>query len=240
MSKINLQLYSVAEIIKNDVLGTLTKLSEMGFTGVEFAGYYGFSAEKMKEELDKRNLTPVSTHLGIDALSDNLKGEIDYIKKVGAKHIVCPWLDISSYDKTMTFAEKINEIGRICREEGITLSYHNHAFEFETHNGKTFLDIFFENTNPDYVKAELDTYWVEKGGFNAYEYVEKYKERSELVHLKQYRPGADDVDADDGVLDFNKIIELSGGCTGIYEQEGLNENELFRIEKSCKYLIKEL
>ena len=53
MSKINLQLYSVAEIIKNDVLGTLTKLSEMGFTGVEFAGYQGLSAEELKHRCDE-------------------------------------------------------------------------------------------------------------------------------------------------------------------------------------------
>ncbi|EAE5404739.1 sugar phosphate isomerase/epimerase, partial [Listeria monocytogenes] len=61
-AKIALQLWSVKEACEDDFFGTLEKVAEMGYDGVEFAGYYGKSASEIKAKLAELGLEVAGSH----------------------------------------------------------------------------------------------------------------------------------------------------------------------------------
>lgn len=240
MKNINLQLYSVAPLLKNDFFGTLDKIAQIGYTGVEFAGYYDIDAKTMKKELQKRNLKAVSSHVSFQLMEEDLKKELDYLKELGCDQIVCPWTDMNTLEKAKEKADILNRIGESCYKEGLALSYHNHAHEFAAENGVTCLDYLYENTDPRYLKAQIDVYWVAMGKQDPYEYVKKYADRMNLVHLKQFRDFTN-VDAPDGTIDFKKVIDLTNQAVPVYEQENLTcENGILSITRSFEHMNKVL
>ena len=86
--KFAVQLYSVRDHINDgkDMLDVLGKVKEIGFDGVEFAGYFGLSAEELKARCDELGLTVVGSHLGLDDfLPENLEKTLNYGKTLGAK-----------------------------------------------------------------------------------------------------------------------------------------------------------
>lgn len=91
MAKISVQLYSCKDATKEDFLGTLKKISEIGYQGVEFAGYGDISADVMKKTLDELGLCASGSHVGLDELKNNLDYHIEYNKTLGNKYLICPW-----------------------------------------------------------------------------------------------------------------------------------------------------
>jgi hypothetical protein len=81
--------------------------------------------------------------------------------------------------------------GAKLHEAGITLCYHNHDFEFEILDGKYGLDWLYQSTNAQYLQAELDTYWIQKGGANPVEYLKSHAGRVPLLHIKDMTADGD-------------------------------------------------
>jgi sugar phosphate isomerase/epimerase len=69
-------------------------------------------------------------------------------------------------------------------DAGLTFSYHNHSFEFVRFGKRTGLDLLYEESDPRYLQAELDTYWIQHGGGDPADWVRKMKGRMPVVHLK--------------------------------------------------------
>ncbi|GAG48180.1 unnamed protein product, partial [marine sediment metagenome] len=91
---IALQLYSVREDCQKDVAGTLKAVAEMGYEGVEFAGYHGSSAEELRKILDDVGLKVVGSHLRLSVLQgDELAKTIEFNKALGNKRLVIAWHD---------------------------------------------------------------------------------------------------------------------------------------------------
>jgi MIP family channel proteins len=110
------------------------------------------------------------------------------------------------------------------RERGIDFAYHNHAFEYEKFDGKTGLDILFDNTEKHLVKAEVDVYWVKVGGEDPVERINKLGDRCILLHLKDVGAGAEHKFAEvgTGILDFAAILAAAkkvGVKYGVVEQD---------------------
>ena len=70
--KIGLQLYSVREDMQKDFEGTLKKVKEMGYDGVEFAGLYGKTAAEVKAICKEVGLVPISAHIPFVDMIKNL------------------------------------------------------------------------------------------------------------------------------------------------------------------------
>ncbi len=216
--KINLQLWSVKDDTAADFFGTLEKVAKMGYTGVEFAGFGGIAAEDMKKKLDELGLEGVSAHVPYDQLTNHLEETIAYLKTIGASFIVCPGAEVNSVENAKKIAAEFNRIGKICKENGLRFGYHNHDFEFKTDNGQYPLEVLFENVDPEYVIQQPDVFWVQYAGLDAVEYVRKNKDRCPIIHLKQIR-GKDNVDAQDGTIDFAEIKKICSDAVFVYEQE---------------------
>ena len=186
---IALQLYSVRDDMKKDFKGTLTKVKEMGYQGVEFAGLFGHSPSQVKAMLDEIGLTPISAHVAIDEILADIPKVISDYRTVGCRFIAIPWLveerrpGNPRYQQTI---EDIKAIGEEANKQGLTLLYHNHDFEFKKLNGEYLLDILYKDIPEDLLKTQIDTCWANVGGEDPAEYLRKYKGRSPVVHLKDF------------------------------------------------------
>lgn len=189
MKKFNvgLQLYSVREAMENDMDGTLKAVKEMGYDYVEFAGYFGKTAEEVKALLDKYGLTAISVHQAIDLFENEGKAAVDYLNTIGVKYAAIPWYDKNQFhtnwDNTVA---KFAEVSKLLNDGGIQLMYHNHDFEFEKIDGEYILDKLYATLDAKTLMPEIDTCWVHYAGVNPAEYVKKYAGKIKVLHLKDF------------------------------------------------------
>ncbi len=183
------QVYSVRDDAKADLRGTLTKIKEMGYDGVEFAGLYGYSASDIKAICQEVGLVPISAHVPyLDMLADP-QGVLGTYAEIGCKYVAVPYLNPEYRPGTDAFPEVIKNIamlGKVAKELGMTLLYHNHDFEFMKLDGKYALDILYDEVPAEYLQTELDMCWVNVGGEKPAEYLLKYTGRAPVVHLKDF------------------------------------------------------
>lgn len=223
---IALQLYSVREACAEDLPGTLKAVAEMGYDGVDFAGYYGYSAQELKRMLDDLGLRVAGTHIAIDTLlGDNLQATVAFNQVLGNRFLIVPGLPEeyrSSHDAWRRTAALFNEISRRLEPYGMYTGYHNHFIEFEEVDGETAWDVLAKNTDPRVV-LQMDTGNCMHGGGDPLAYIERYPGRSLTVHLKEYAAGYDKALIGEGDTDWKRLFDLCETIGGtewyIVEQE---------------------
>jgi sugar phosphate isomerase/epimerase len=240
-SSIAVQLYTLHSECEKDFYGTLEKVAKLGFEGVELAGYWGKEAEELKLTLDRLGLKAISSHVSLDNLENNLVAELAYLKTLDCNNIVCPYLQDNQRDDYHALASKLNDIGIKCQQEGISLSYHNHEFELDKDGDKTYLDILFSETSPDFVKGDLDVYWLTFAGEDPIQWMERYSNRLSLLHLKDMTTDEEKTFAELGTggVDIQAIVEKSKQVNIewlIIEQDKCKRSPLESIEQSINYL----
>ena len=190
MGKIGLQLYSIKEAAEKDLLRTLEKVAEMGYSGAQFAGFFDHSAEEVKAKLDEVGLVPAGAHVSIEQLQNDFEATLTYHKTIGNDVLIVPGLPESmrttaaDYKRT---AGLLNEIGKNAHVAGFSIGYHNHDFEFDTFDGKTGFDSLFENSEPNYLKIELDCFWAAYTDNDPLKVIEKYRDRIVSLHIKDLK-----------------------------------------------------
>lgn len=187
--KTALQLYSVRDEMETDFFKTLTLVKEMGYDGVEFAGLFDNEPAAIREFLQKLELTPISAHVPLQELKDDLEKAIEDYTQIGCRYIAVPYLTEELRPGTDGFVptiEDIRKIGERVKQAGIQLLYHNHDFEFVKLGDEYGLDVLYASTTPDQLATELDTCWVNVGGADPAEYIRKYAGRAPVVHLKDF------------------------------------------------------
>ena len=128
-----LQFYSVRDEAEKDFFGTLEKIKEMGYQGVEFAGLFGHSPAQIKKECERIGITPISAHVPLDDMIADIEGTVKAYKEIGCEYIAVPYVTeerrpgAEKFDETV---EYIKKIGEECNKNDMTLLYHNHDFEF--------------------------------------------------------------------------------------------------------------
>lgn len=207
---IGLQLYTLRDETAQDFRGTLRKVAELGYEGVEFAGYGDIPAEEMKTLLQELGLQAIGSHVGLHLLREDLQKEIDYLKTIGAKYMMCPYVspeDRSSAEDWKSLFAFLEDVGTEARKQGLVFGYHNHAFEFEDKVGDSFVfDAMYEATSPEAVQVEMDVCWVQFAGQDPLAYIPKYAGRLPLLHLKDFSKD------DQGDM---KTLELSQGSVDL-------------------------
>ena len=183
--KYGIQLYSVRDNTPRDMEGTLRALSEMGYGMVEFAGFFGHSAETVKGWLDKYNLTASGTHTGWEALRDDFDGTVAYHKTIGCDTIIVPGANLSTQERLDDLIAFMSDAAAKLAKEGITLAYHNHSHEFLPTSYGQITHTEMQN-RMNGVKFEIDTYWAYHAGIDPVEIMNKlYGEgRLPVIHIK--------------------------------------------------------
>ena len=222
--QVALELYTVRDETGRDFAGTLRRVAQIGYSGVEFAGYGNLTAQEMSALLAETGLRPVATHLGLDALQDpQLDASIRYCLDIGCPIIILPWLPNQwrTREGMRALAPRLNAIGRRCQEHGITFGYHNHDFEFARIDGSYLLDYLLQATDPSLVKIELDVYWAAYAGVDPVSYLQTLGNRVALIHLKDMAADRSMTEVGKGILDMQQICEFAQlhGLWGIVEHD---------------------
>ena len=183
------QLYSAREMAAKDLKSVLVSLKEMGYDGVEFAGFYQYTAEEIAAMLQETGLKAVSSHVPLASIEKDMFGTISFHKAIGCDTIVVPYLEEERRPGKPAFAnvmQSIYQFGQLCKLAGIRLLYHNHDFEFVMFSGMYGLDFLYEAIPADLLQTEIDVCWVKYSGVDPAEYIRKYTGRAPIVHLKDF------------------------------------------------------
>ena len=238
------QLYCVRNEMREDPLGSLKQLANMGYTHIEHADYvnhqfYGWNATEFKKVLDDLGLKMPSGHtvLGVehwDETRGDFTGEwkklVDDAAYMGQQYVISPYMErdvYSTYDKFMWFMDIFNKSGELCQKQGMKFGYHNHDFEFsETLNGETIWDLIMNNTDVGKVVMQLDIGNMYNAGAKAIDVLTRNPGRYENIHVK------DEIRKEDGeyesctlgagLIEVRKTIDLAkenGTTLFIIEQE---------------------
>src|SRR5512136_1468926 len=183
------QLYTVRDYMKtaSDFAATLKKVSAIGYKVVQVSGIGPIADADVKAALDDAGLACCITHVRLPWPWKDVDAVIAQHKLWNCKNVAVGAMPPEyRVDEVgfRRFCAEANAIGRKIYEAGLTFSYHNHSFEFVHFGKRTGLDLLYEETDPRYVQAELDTYWVQHGGGDPAAWIKKFKNRMPVVHFK--------------------------------------------------------
>ncbi len=243
---IGLQLYTVREDIRKDLVGTLKKVAGIGYKNLELAGYnngkfYGKTPKEFKKITSDLGMKVLSSHSGVS--EKRIDELIDSGLELGLEYIVMPSMGPNKHDTIDDFkkiADLFNSFGEKIKKAGLKFGYHNHSFEFKEIDGQIPYDILLKNTDKDLVGFEMDLFWIKKGGHEPLEYFKKYPGRFKLWHVKDMDSATGKfTEVGSGSIDFKTIFENSGLSGMEYYFVELDKSErpaLESIEISFNYL----
>ena len=235
--KYGIQLYSVRDVAKDSLRDALKCAADIGYKFVEFAGFFGNSAEDVRAWLDEFGLEVSSTHTGPEELAPETIAEtIKYHKTIGNKNIIIPGIDYSTKEALDKAVDLINFANEALAKEGITLGYHNHYKEFYTMDyGAVVHKEFEERTN---VRFEIDTFWAFYAGEDPIALLERLKDRVSIIHLKDGLENRKGKALGEGYAPVEKVLDkaIELGMTVVVESEGLDPSGPEEISRCFKYL----
>lgn len=219
-TEIGLQLYSLRNEFKTEVPGTLELVESWGIREIEGGGTYGLSMEEFKKLLRENKLKMVSVGADYNQLKDNPQSAVDNARAFGAKYVVCYWIpheddNVFTIDHMKEAAEVFSKAGKLLAENGLSLCYHPHGYEFRPYQGGTLFDYLLKETNPRYLNFEMDVFWVKHPGQDPVALLKKYPKRFPLLHLKDRKHGTEG--NQNGRADVETNVVLGTGDVGIAE-----------------------
>lgn len=226
--------------MENDFWGTLESLARAGFRNVELAGFYNNTAEDLRVGLGERGLKAHSMHVSIDQVNGDFDQMVSDAHTLGLEHVVVPWIDPSKYSGGWKeIAEILSGMAVRFKEHDLLFGYHNHAFEFEKFGEKTGYEILWENAGAE-LGAEIDLFWVKKGGENPVGWIEKLAPRFKQAHFKDMDSKGEFTELGQGTIDWVEIIEASkkaGLEWAIIENDSPKIDPLEAVTISRKHLV---
>ncbi|MBR5282001.1 MAG: sugar phosphate isomerase/epimerase [Alistipes sp.] len=222
--KVGLQLYSVHQDM-GDVAASLQKVADAGYNVVETLGSpncFGMPADEFRKLCNDKGLQIISTHTSIGMDDPNAMQKWHEVfaglKTMGASYCVIPGFNLGrNLEELKAVCNYFNEVGKIGKEYGIKLGYHNHSHEYNEMEGQVMWEYMIENTDPDLVFFQMDVYWTTRGGKDPVEYLKKYPKRIHMLHIKDEL-----VIGDSGKIDFEAIFKQfykNGWKDYVVEQE---------------------
>ena len=189
---IGLQLYSLRADFAKDLPATLEKVKSFGIKNVETASTYNLSPAQFKEMLLAKGLQPVSGHFQFERFRDDIEGVAKDAKALGLKYAGCAWIphnDPFTEKDCRDAAAVFNKAGEALSRHGIKLFYHTHGYEFQPFKDGTLFDLLMSETKPEFVRFEMDVFWIIHPGQDPVKILAKYGKRFELMHLKDMKQG---------------------------------------------------
>ena len=243
LKRIGLQLYTVRDLMKNDLPGTLSKVAAIGYKEVEFAGYFGRTPAQIRELLRRDGLSSPSTHLPFESLDSGWQKQLDDAKTIGHHWATIAWIPEDkrkTLDDWKRHADSFNKAGAQAKAAGMRFAYHNHDFELRSVDGQRPLDVLLTSTDPSLVDFEMDLYWVKFGGGDPLDFFNRYPKRFAMVHVKDSSGPPDNrmVDVGQGTIDFRSIFAQSqkAGIKHYFVEHDQPADPIATIGNSYNYL----
>jgi len=239
---IGLQLYSVRDAAQQDFPGTLRRVAEMGYKGVEFAGLNGHDPREIKKIVDDLGLTVTSSHTGLPT-AENISRMADTELALGNKRVVVAGLGTDAFktlDACRESVKKLNTAVELLKPYGLSLGMHNHAYEFNKLGERRVYDIVMSDVPEMF--SQLDTYWVVVAGLDPKAVLHEYAGRIPLLHIKDgmVNPPSPMTAVGSGVLPISEIINAADPDVVdwlIVELDAYDGDMMKAVEQSCNYLV---
>ena len=188
---------------------TMKRLHELGFRAVEVSQIPMTveNVQALKQASEEFNIEIAALSAGLEPMLPGAPGETlskDFEKIVeDCKTLNCNYIRIGMLplnvmgdkDQILAFIERAEAMAERLAAHGIELYYHTHHIEFQKYDGEYLLDMMKNNTSK--LGFELDVHWIQRAGVNPVTFIQEYKDRIALLHLKDYRIGKLDVNEDD-------------------------------------------
>jgi sugar phosphate isomerase/epimerase len=221
-----LQLYTVRDQLAEDFDGVIRQVGEMGYDGVQFSARPEREAREVRRLLDDCGLEAAGAHVPLEALETRLEAEIDYAHATGNRWLVCPSIperrrrDLDGWQQVV---DLLSRAGERCKAAGLSLGYHNHAFEFaevagsqaspgsQANAGMRGIDIILTRAPADLLFWEPDVYWIHKGGADPAAMIRDNAGRVPLTHLKDVTRDerATFAEVGEGALEWPQILRAA-------------------------------
>ena len=228
---VGLELFSVRDELKQDLMGTVRAVAKMGYDDVEFfSPYYEWTPEYAKEVrkmLDDSGIRCMSTHNGMKSVTDGISKAIELNQIIGSKYMVLASAGrVKTLDDWKKVAETLNVAAEKLKPLGMKTGYHNHHLEFVPVEGKRPMEVIAANTGKD-VMLQLDVGTCIEAGSDPVAWINANPGRINSLHCKDWSPDAGKgykVLFGDGVAPWKKIFEAAEKTGGVefylVEQEG--------------------
>ncbi len=218
------QAYTFRRSLPFNPVAVLDTMKNWGITLLEGGGARGMSLRDFRKLCEDRGITIPSTGASYEQLIAKPDSVVWRAKELGSKYVMCSWIPHSrgafNLDNAKKAVADFNAAGKILKENGLTLCYHVHGYEFQPYENGTLMDYIITNTNPKYVSFEMDVLWVQFGGGDPVALLNKYGNRWKLMHLKDLRKGVpkdltggtsqeNDVTLGTGELDIPGILKAA-------------------------------
>ena len=224
---VGIQLYSLRDVMPGDVPGTLRKVAEMGYAGVEFAGYYNLPGSELRKMLDDCNLVCLGSHTGFDMLEQEaFEKTVAMNKALGTDRLIVPWAEVKNLSETIKRLNIVHARAKAC---GLRAGYHNHSQEFAVVDGMTIFERIFAETPSDFL-VQLDIGWAAYAGLDLSAIsaiLRKYADRIKTVHVKEFSRANPSAAVGEGEVDWAKIFPILEKETAI--QCYIVEQEKFAV-----------
>lgn len=248
LEQISLNVYTIRDFLTTakDVAESFKKLREIGLKTIQISAMDQVDLDEVVKILDGEGLRCIATHENPTMIFNEPEKVIERQQKLGCNLGSYPYpVDekLETLDDVKGLAARLNRAGEVLHKAGITLNYHNHHIEFRRFGGKTMLEILYEETDPRFLQAEIDTYWVQHGGGDPVRWCESLKGRLPIIHFKDYvineKNEATFAEVGSGNLDFKRITaaaEASGCRWFAIEQDTCPGDPFESVKKSFNYM----
>ncbi len=264
--EIGIQLFTLRDQLNKDVKLTLQKVADIGFKQVEtFYGYgekmsgkgfWGLDAKELANLLKTYGLKSGSGHYNTtqyltDGNTDILQQQIEVANTLSQKYYTIPAMapnvrQNGTVDGYKKMAELFNKAGELCKSNGLTLAYHNHAFEFvPLENKQTGFEILLKETDVKLVKFELDIFWVINANVDPITLFKQNEGRFAMWHVKDMDKTDNKVftEVGTGRIDYKSIFRnrnLAGNKFIFIEQDLIKIEPFESISQSYSYVKQNL
>lgn len=235
---LSVQLYTVREALLADPAAALERLAGLGFTTVELFGLVDH-VDTYAEFLPRFGLVPTSTHAGL--IGRDPVPVIEAARRLGITTVIEPAVSAEVWgdsDSVVLLADQFNQLARLAADEGITIGYHNHWWEFGPLDGATALEAFADNLDPAVV-LEVDTYWAQVAGASAPELLARLGDRVRFIHVKDGDISRDDlgqVAVGDGRMPVLDVLAAAPGAVRVVELDDYAGDVFDALERSVQFL----
>ncbi len=209
IERVGIEAYTIRDLLKQDFNGTLEKIAAIGYKEVEFGPTID-NPKEARATLDRLGLTSHSGAFDYKDMVEKWPYVSEHCHIMGQTYLVIGSIDGAlrrQPDGWKRAADSYNHTGEIAKKDGIQLTYHCHWMEFVPRpDGTLPYDILIQNTDPNFVRMEMDLGWTNVGGADPLTWFARYPGRFPLVHVKDFKKLPDPKHVYDGTFDGDEVI----------------------------------
>ncbi|GAA0926056.1 sugar phosphate isomerase/epimerase [Pseudonocardia zijingensis] len=240
MTPLSVQLYTVRELLAEDLPGTLDRLAALGLAHVEPFRLTDYAAQ-LGPALAASGLTAPTAHQHV--VGTGAEDEIfATAAELGVATVFDPRIDRERFetaDGVAAVADDLNAAAAVAARHGVRIGYHNHAQELEIlHDGTPALELLAEHLG-DEVVLEVDTYWAAVGGQDPVALLKRLGDRVTAVHVKDGPATPDPIDqvaVGQGGLPVREILAAAPQALRVVELDDTRGDRFQAVADSCAWL----